>query len=299
MQLKMLRSLWGAPKSIEDAVRQTVEAGFDGIEGPPPRDPYERLHFRELLRRHDLVYVAEITTGLADTPTNDWWVPEAYATPNDHLRDLRIGALRAAELDPLFITTMCGYDAWSWSQNQDFFGRAIDLQNEVGLPISFETHRCRSTYNPWTTRDLLLEFPQMRLTCDFSHWCVVCERLIDSELDVIRLCASRAMHVHCRVGWAQGAQVADPAAPEYRNALRAHERWWDLIWASQEERGFELTTMTSEFGPDGYTPHLPYTNTPVVDLWSITCWQAERQRSRFAARPVNDQDLGTRLLTAH
>ena len=34
-----------------------------------------------------------------------------------------IGALRAAELSPLFVSTMCGYDAWSWAQNVDFFGR--------------------------------------------------------------------------------------------------------------------------------------------------------------------------------
>ena len=278
----MLRSMWGAPVNAEAAVVQTVAAGFDGIEGPPP-DAGARKRWGALLAEHGLVWIAEVTTGLSASPTFDWWVPEREKTVDDHLHDLREGALRAAELSPLFVSTMCGYDAWSWTQNVDFFGRAQEIQHEVGLTISFETHRCRSLFNPWVTRDLLKHYPDMKVTCDFSHWCVVAERLIDTELDIIALVAERAQHVQCRVGWAQGAQVNDPAAPEHRRALEAHERWWSMVWASQAERGFELATMTPEFGPDGYTQLLPHTRQPVVDLWGVTCWMAGRERQRFAA----------------
>ncbi|HEY1490438.1 MAG TPA: sugar phosphate isomerase/epimerase, partial [Verrucomicrobiae bacterium] len=124
--------------------------------------------------------------------------------------------------------------------------------------------------------------PALKLTCDFSHWCVVCERLIDTEPDIIALCAERAHHVHARVGYDQGAQVPHPAAPEFREALEAHERWWTQIWRSQSERGALFSTMTPEFGPDGYLHCLPFTGAPVADLNQINGWMAGRQRRRFA-----------------
>jgi hypothetical protein len=111
---------------------------------------------------------------------------------------------------------------------------------------------------------------------------VVCERLIDTEPDIIALCAERAHHIHARVGYDQGAQVPHPAAPEYREALEAHENWWAQIWRSQLLRGLSVSTMTPEFGPDGYLHCLPFTGAPVADLEQINTWMAERQRRRFA-----------------
>ncbi len=282
MQLKMCRSWWGAPTALDEMVEQTVTAGFTGIEMPIPASATERHHLREVLARNDLVLLAEVTTGLTRKPTYDWWVPEPHFSVDDHLRDLQTAVDHASDVEPLFLTTMCGYDAWSYQQNLDFFGRGIDLSRSSGITISFETHRCRSLFNPWITRDIVKALPDIKLTCDFSHWCVVAERLVDTEIEIIKLCAQHAHHVHCRVGYAQHAQVPDPAAPEYRPALEAHERWWDLIWASQRARGIETVTMTSEFGPDGYMQLLPYTQQPVANLWGVTCWQAMRQKDRFA-----------------
>ena len=147
--------------------------------------------------------------------------------------------------------------------------------------MSFETHRSRSFFNPWTTRDILEELPELKLTCDFSHWCVVCERLIDTEPEILKLCAARAHHVHARVGYDQGPQVPHPAAPLYGEALAAHERWWAQIWESQLRRGCKATTMTPEFGPDGYLQSHPFTAVPVADLEEINTWMAQRQRRRF------------------
>ena len=82
----------------------------------------------------------------------------------------------------------------------------------------------------------------------------------------------------------QHAQVADPRAPEYQEALRAHERWWRLIWNKQQERGMDQTSLMPEFLYDGYMQTLPYTQRPVADVWEITCWMAERQRQQFSKR---------------
>lgn len=283
MKLLMLRSIWsGEPHLIgHDRIEQTVKAGFDGLEGPIPRAAAQRRQLRKQLDESGLVYIAEATTG-TDAEAETWWIPQRDRTIEDHLDDLRWSVEHAAEMGAMFVSTMCGYDGWSWQQNIEFFGKALEIERDAKISIGFETHRSRSLFNPWITRDLLLEFPAMKLTCDFSHWCVVCERLIDTEWDILELCAQRTLHVHCRVGYAQHAQVPDPRAPEYMQALVAHERWWDLIWQHQAQQQMNVTTMTPEFLDDGYMQTLPYTQKPVADVWEITCWMAQRQRQRFA-----------------
>ncbi|MEO1445137.1 MAG: sugar phosphate isomerase/epimerase [Cyanobacteria bacterium J06635_11] len=284
MELLVLRSWWTGPSNLDALIQQTLEGGFDGIEGPIPQDKQQRENLHHQLRNNGLVFIAEATTGADPESLKDWWIPRPDRSINDHLDDLKWVVDHANDIGALFVSTMCGYDAWSWQQNVEFFGRALELEKASGITISFETHRSRSLFNPWITRDLLNEFPTMKLTCDFSHWCVVCERLIDTEWPILELCAERAHHIQCRVGYPQHAQVADPRAPEYQEALRAHERWWRLIWNKQQERGLDQTSLMPEFLYDGYMQTLPYTQRPVADVWEITCWMAERQRQQFSKR---------------
>lgn len=281
MKLLLFRSVWSGSTDLNELIEQTVAAGFDGIEGPIPKDEDQQQKLRQYLHDRHLYFIAEATTGTDPNGERDWWIPQRDRTLADHLNDLRWTVERAEAMSALFVSTMCGYDAWSWQQNVDFFGQALELERSSGISISFETHRSRSLFNPWVTRDLLAYYPEMKLTCDFSHWCVVCERLIDSEWEILERCAQRARHVHCRVGDAQHAQVADPRAPEYVPMLTAHEGWWNLIWQAQAQRGMAQITMTPEFLWDGYMPTLLFTNMPVADVWEITCWMADRQRKRF------------------
>jgi hypothetical protein len=53
------------------------------------------------------------------------------------------------------------------------------------------------------------------------------------------------------------------------------------LWASQRARGLTRSTLTPEFGPDGYLHCAPFTQEPVADLWDINQWIAHRQRDRF------------------
>ena len=281
MKLLLLRSVWSGANDLDELIEQTVAAGFDGIEGPIPKDESQRRKLHQRLSERHLAFIAEVTTGTDPDSKGDWWIPCGDRTISDHLNDLKWAVDQAEAMGALFVSTMCGYDAWSWQQNVDFFGQALELERTSGITISFETHRSRSLFNPWITRDLLAQFPEMKLTCDFSHWCVVCERLMDGEWKILEQCAQHAMHIHCRVGYAQHAQVTDPRAPEYAAALAAHERWWDLIWQAQTQREMLQVTMNPEFLWDGYMQTLPFTEMPVADLWEITCWMAERQRQRF------------------
>lgn len=274
MQQKMFKTLWGFDGDYLKAVDEAIADGFDGIEGPAPTDTVLRNEFAAALHESALHYIQEICTG------GDY-VPNRHATVAEHLQAFEEGFASGADLLPLFVTSMAGCDAWAEAQSIDFFQQGMKLAEQVGVTLCYETHRSRSLFNPWTTQRIVEAIPEIRLTADFSHWCVVCERLIDTELDVIEAIAPNIHHVHARVGYDQGPQVPHPAAPEYAEALKAHQRWWEIIWDNQQQCGYEVTTMTPEFGPDGYLHHLPFTDMPVADLRSINRWMARVERDHF------------------
>ncbi len=267
MQLLLTRHLWGITEPWEQSFPRIHAAGYRAIEAPLP-SPADQVRFRSLLDEYGFAYIAMIFTS--------------GATVADHLNSFRSQVAVARSLQPILINSHSGRDAWTESQSQDFFEQALDFEATLDLPVAHETHRGRILFNPWITQRLLQRFERLQLCCDLSHWVCVCERLLDTELDIIQECAHRCLHLHTRVGYEQGPQVPDPRAPEYQRHLEAHEKWWHIIWAAQAARGWTLSTMTPEFGPPDYLHTLPYSAMPVADLWEICNWQAQRQAARFA-----------------
>ncbi len=278
MKLRLFKTLWGHQGSLQDAIQQCKEAGFHGIEGPAPLLQEDRENFFAALQASDLEWIAEISTC---TPAGVF-VPSPKRSVDDHLESLEKGIVVSLPGNPIFINTMAGYDAWSAAEAIRFFKGVVSLQERYQIIISAETHRGRCTYSPWLTGEILMAVPELRITCDFSHWCVVCERLIlDEEPEILDLVSKHAHHIQPRVGYDQGPQVPDPRAPEHSHSLAAHERWWDHVWRSMATRGFSEFTMTPEFGPDGYLQCAPFTREPVADLWEINRWIGQRQLDRF------------------
>lgn len=277
MDLLLFKTLWGHRGSYEEAAQQAVGEGFHGLEGRVPTTPRSGEALADALQKHGLQYIGEVVTG------GDY-VPRPGALPEAHLEEIEHALPYARALGARFVNCIAGSDAWDWDDSVTFFRRAMALGDRFDVELSFETHRSRILFNPWVTMRYLKRLPKMKLTCDFSHWCVVCERLFDGEQKIFAQVAQHAHHIHARVGYEQGPQVPHPAAPEYRHALQAHQRWWSLIWDAQSARGERLTTMTPEFGPDGYLHTLPFTQAPVADLWQLNCWMAQTERTRFARR---------------
>ncbi len=226
------------------------------------------------MENYSLRYIAEITTAGS-------YVPDRHASLDEHLRSFARKLERSLELEPEFISCLGGCDAWPEAQNLAFFDSAMNLAEQKNATVSFETHRGRAFFNPWVTQRIVRELPEIKLTCDFSHWCVVCERLMDSERDTLDALAPNAFHIHARVGYDQGPQVPHPAAPEYADALHAHQSWWERIWQTQARQGREHSTLTPEFGPDGYLQQAPFTQEPVADLWEVNRWMAQQEREHF------------------
>jgi len=185
-----------------------------------------------------------------------------------------------------FINSHSGVDGWSFEESLHFFEEAIKIEKEEGILIVHETHRQRILFNPWVTRDILKKLPDLKITADLSHFAVVCERLLNDNLDpewpgILELIASRCFLIHARVGYAQGPQVPDPSAPEYAEALHTHEKWWKVIWKAQLARGDQFSHVEPEFGPAPYLHHLPHTNVPVADLWKVNSWIGTRIATTF------------------
>jgi len=276
MRLQIFKTLWGHDGTFESAITESKKAGFDGLEGPAPENNLEAQQLKTQLENSGLAFIAEITTA-------GTYVPDRDASLQQHIDSFTVKLEHSLMLDPLFITCLGGCDAWAEEENVAFFTRAMELARSAGTAVSFETHRSRALYNPWVTQRIVEQLPDILLTVDFSHWCVVCERLMDTELDVIRAIADNVQHIHARIGYEQGPQVPDPRAPEYEYALRAHQRWWEIIWRSQINRQLKLTTITPEFGPDGYLHESPFNRKPVADLWELNQWVATEERNHFAS----------------
>jgi hypothetical protein len=271
---------------------QARRQGFDGLEANLRHPLFRGLDaaaIRGALAEQGLSLIVELVTG------GDY-VPDLSHSPRQHLGELAEQLQQAQALQPLRISVITGSDSWPAASQQTFLAEAARLAAASPVPVSFETHRSRSLFNPWAISDLLRAVPQLRLTADLSHWCCVAERLMTPELEPIQAIAERVDHIHARVGQAQGPSVGHPFAPEAAEALDAHRRCWQLFTQAQQARGLSPRTITPEFGPDGYLPCLPFTGEPVADVLEINTAMAHWLRqgaleaqpsSAISSSPIN------------
>ena len=180
-----------------------------------------------------------------------------------------------------FINSHSGKDYFTWDMAEQFFRTALEHNPDV----MHEGHRKRFLHSPWVCRDFLIpRFPELKFVADLSHFTCIAET-DPSDLDLTRVVEALAPmvhHVHCRVGYDHGPQVADPRAPEWIPYTEGFERWWDIIWKAQQQRGDTFTTMTPEHGPPSYQQTIPHSGEPLADIWDVNHWVALRRQARFA-----------------
>jgi hypothetical protein len=119
------------------------------------------------------------------------WTRDAGPSVADHLRSFKCAAEALIRTGADSINVIGGYDCWT-ARPSPLLRGALKVRAETGVPVSHEIHRNSALFHPTAARRILKLFPELRLTCDFSHWVVVCERLIDDQIDLIRLCGARA-----------------------------------------------------------------------------------------------------------
>lgn len=281
MQLRVFKTFWGYSGPWQSKLSALHAGGFDGVEARLPLTHSERREAREFLDRCSLDYIAVLFTG-------GGVVPQQQRSIADHLYDLEMQLAQASGMEPLMINVLAGNDRWSLAQQVDFFGAALEIVEQYSIPFGFETHRSRALSTPWGTLDLIRQLPEMRFTSDISHWVVGCERLLDDPADDLQPFIERVDHLQARVGYDQGPQVPHPFAPEYAAELAFHQGFWESVWRSQRQRGFQLTTLTPEFGPDGYLQKQPFSQVPVADLDELNASMALHESRHFDAFLTTD-----------
>lgn len=263
--LQLFQSLWGFAGDLNQAIERASGSGFDGLELNLNHAAIAELPSQQVqqqLQKAGLKLIVEIVSG------GDY-VPDLTLTWQGHLAELDQQLPQAEALRPQRITLIAGSDSWHAETQDRFLEALLDRLETCSCPVSLETHRSRSLFNPWAIAAQLSRHPRLRLTADISHWCAVSERLFTPELEPIEAIADHVDHIHARVGHAQGPSVSHPFAPEWAQALDAHRRCWQLFDQRQRARGHGATSITPEFGPDGYLPCLPFTAMPVSELDAI------------------------------
>ncbi len=260
---------WGYQKGWEDFVRNVKDAGYDGIEVWLPRAEERRL-VTELLKDYDLKWGILVAGSDPD-----------FTTHKGHFSTALHDAIHA-ELRPEYINCHSGRDFFEFEENAQLIEMTLEAETKHEIPIYHETHRRRMLYTAPSTRKFINRYPQMTLTLDISHWCVVHESLLEDQQESVNLALSRTRHIHARVGHEEAAQVSEPRAPEWSKAVDAHLKWWDKVVENSIAAGETSMTFLTEFGPPHYLPTLPYTKQPVADQWDINVFMKDLIKSRYA-----------------
>ena len=262
MDIIWIKAVWGMTEStLEAKLHRIQENGYDGIEMGAPADDAERREAIDLLDKMQLRVVAQQWSRGRDI--------------EEHLDTFEEQVRHNAELNPILINSHTGRDIFRLEDNLRMVERAHELEKELGIEIAHEIHRGRMTFCSNSTMELLDAAPELKLTADFSHWCCVHESLLADQQDRVERAMRRSIHIHARVGHTQGSQVTHPGAPEWKETLDAHVTWWKDIVDLRRKEGRPVLTICPEFGPAPYMPALPFTNQPVVDLWSVNLWMKE------------------------
>lgn len=187
----------------------------------------------------------------------------------------------AVSFKPLHINCHAGKDYFTFDENKSFIDLTTKATKESGVPVYHETHRSRILYAAPVARQYIEKLPDLRITFDVSHWCNVHESLLADQPESLSLALERVDHIHARIGHAEGPQVNDPRAPEWKNAVDAHFAWWDKVVHRKKQEGKPMTFLT-EFGPVDYLPALPYTRQPLANQWEINVHMLKTLRARYA-----------------
>lgn len=273
MKLKIYRSFWGTTDSPDQIAQGVLDSSaYDGIEAQLPTDGAARTELLGAARSRSLGFIPLVSIE--------------GETPKEQLEEFRGRLIDAAETEPDCIVMQTGRDFWPLATAIEFYSSVVEIEQELDIRVAHETHRTRPLCTPWATEAILNGVPDLRLCCDFSHWVVVCERLLEDQEGAVGLAARHALHVHARVGSDQAPQVSDPAAPGAKPQLTAFERWWDQVWIAQARSGMEVTTLTPEYGPPPYQPVTASLPELSEQLSAICEWQANRARAHFQRSSV-------------
>jgi sugar phosphate isomerase/epimerase len=268
-ELKIIATNWGFEGTIDTFCAKAKKEGYDGIENWWPGTEQEQKEMFDAVKKYGLdlaiIWGADEGTYAEHAATFKKTV-EIFARQKIHA--------------PIYINLHSGRDYFSFEENRKLVELAAAISKETGLPIYHETHRGRMLFAAHTTNEFIKKYPEIKLTLDISHWCNVHESLLENQPEAVNAALLHTEHIHARVGYQEGPQVADPRAPEWKYAVDAHFAWWDKVVERKKKAGERITFLT-EFGPPLYMQTLPYTLQPLSNQWEINVYMMQLLRKRY------------------
>lgn len=143
----------------------------------------------------------------------------------------------------------------SLDEMEPIIRRWIEMSEDEGVPIQFETHRNCITNDLYVTLQLLERIPDMRLCADLSHYVVDREfwhPLGQRDLDLISRVLDRSDSFQGRVASRQQIQL-QLDFPQHAKWVTLFRQWWrDGIsgWRDRNPQGDCI--FTCELGPPEY-----------------------------------------------
>lgn len=258
---------WGFSGSWDEFCARIKQLGYDGAELWYPTDESQRKELFAALQKHNLKI--GFLVGGSDRDSQK------------HFEQFKLALEAAAAAKPVYINCHSGRDHFSFEQNKNFIDLTTKVSKNTGVPIYHETHRSRILYSAPVARQFMEKLPDLRITFDVSHWCNVHESSLEDQPETLSMTLDRVDHIHARIGHAEGPQVNDPRAPEWKDYVKAHFSWWDKVVERKKKEG-KLMTFLTEFGPVDYMPALPYTRQPLANQWEINKYMLDTLRTRYA-----------------
>jgi sugar phosphate isomerase/epimerase len=257
MKIKYYCPVWGMKHLPLAPVLERIKAsGYDGAEialNPEIQDLYQ---VRQLFEDHGLEFLVQHPYAKGDTPAK-------------MLRDYLSKLEALLKLNPVMINCHTGKDYFTIGQNLEFINGADALSKKYNVTVAHEIHRGRFSFSTALIEKYISAFPDLKLTADFSHWCVVSESLLEDQQEIMDKVIPHCVYIHARVGYAQGPQVPHPGAPEYEKELRQHTKWWQQIVAHHRQTQKKELIITCEHGPAPYMHTLPFTDQPVASQYEV------------------------------
>ena len=268
---RIFKTMWGAVGSgtrhptFAEAIPAVAAAGFDGIvfalialRFDPDVGSLDQLH--ELCQEHDLDQVFMVMSEGSDAAQH-------ATTLIDEIESVR-------GFDPQHVVAHTGMDSFDRSARDRCFEALLEYERELPFPIGHETHRTRILFNPWVTREVMDDHPDLRFVADLSHWMVVAERLLNDEEALFAELARRSLHIDARVGHEEGPQVPDPRIEAWGHHVATFEAWWRTMLDANPD-----LILVPEYGPPPYQVVDSADADPSQKLWDIADWAAQRLRS--------------------
>lgn len=130
----------------------------------------------------------------------------------------------------------------------------LDMADQVGMPIQFETHRNCITNDLYPTLQLLDAIPEMRMCADLSHYVVDREfwfPLSERDLGLISRVLARADSFQGRVASRQQIQL-QLDFPQHQKWVALFKDWWAEGFALYRARTDADCIFLCELGPPEY-----------------------------------------------